>query len=188
MGRLFRSLFLLTVLATIASAVAAAIAKGRMPSRGEPDDDEVDLVAIFDALEFTSVAPALREARLTTWYGGATLDLRAATLSPDGAVLTIRAAFGGVRIVVPEAWHVEVAMSSVFGGVGDTRSVAAGEVSSAGAGAGAGPDTSPDVVTSPTPGPTLWIEGFAVFGGVGIMSDAPDLDEAELGLPVSLSA
>ncbi|MEO7664387.1 MAG: LiaF domain-containing protein [Candidatus Limnocylindrales bacterium] len=181
MGRLFRSLFLLGVVASIASAVAAAVAKGRLPSRGEPDDDELDLVAIFDGLEFTSVASSLKGARLTTWYGGATLDLRAATLDPWGATLTVRAAFGGVRVVVPESWPVKLEMTTVFGGVSDTRAAADDEVT--------GPQASATIDA-----PTLRIDGFAVFGGVGITSSAPDLDADEddedddvLSLPVSAS-
>ncbi|MBI3745160.1 MAG: hypothetical protein HY264_01275 [Chloroflexi bacterium] len=165
MGRLIRTLLGLTILASIASAIAAAMVRERMVSKGEPIDDEIDLVAIFRGLDFRSRAMALRRARVTSWYGGATLDLREATIHPEGASIELRAAFGGLRLVVPDAWRVEQHLTAIFGGVGDTRDV--GDTGLPG-------------------GPLLTIEGFALFGGVGIVSDAPDLDdevEASAELP-----
>ena len=61
-----------------------------MTSKGEPADDELDLVAIYEPRNFASTAPALRRASYTAWYGGGTLDLRGATLDPAGALLTVR--------------------------------------------------------------------------------------------------
>src|SRR5262245_8722548 len=104
MGRLLRTLLGLTILASIASATAAPVAMDRKVSTGEPTDDEIDRVAIFTCLDFQSQAPALRHARVTSWYGGATLDLRGATIHPEGASIELRAAFGGIRLVVPESW------------------------------------------------------------------------------------
>jgi hypothetical protein len=158
MGRLLRTLLGLTILGSIASAVAAAMARDRMVSKGEPTDDELDLVAIFTGLDFQSRATALRHARVTSGYGGATLDLRQATIHPEGASLELRAAFGGIRLVVPDEWRVEQHLTAIFGGVGDTRDADDSETAT---------------------GPLLTIEGFAVFGGVGIVSDAPDLDEGD---------
>jgi hypothetical protein len=162
-GTAFRNLIALTLLGGIASAVAAAYAKGRMLSTGAPADDEVDLVAIYTGLDFQSTAPALRQATVTTWYGGTTLDLRGATLDPAGATLNVRAIFGGARLVIPEAWPVELRTMAIAGGVGDVRDASRVDPSS----------------------PTLTIAGFAIFGGVGIVSDAPDLDrEDEIEEPV----
>jgi hypothetical protein len=56
--------------------------------------------------------------------------------------------------VVPVSWRVELATVGVFGGVGDARPR--------------------DVIA--TEGPVLRIDGFAIFGGVGIVSEAPDLE------------
>lgn len=153
---LFRSVLVASVIAGLVAAVVAFIAKGRMASSGGPEDDELDLVAIYDGMEFASRAPALRRASVTAWYGGGTLDLRGATLDPAGAVLTVRAIFGGFELVIPEAWRVELRTRSIFGGFGDARKA--------------------DRV-APT-GPLLTIEGFAVFGGVGIVSRAPVPEEA----------
>src|SRR3989304_407831 len=94
---LLRTFFVLTLIVSIASALAAIVARGRMTSHGGPADDERDLVAIFEGMELASTAPALRRASVTAWYGGGSLDLRDATLDPAGAEIAARAVFGGLR-------------------------------------------------------------------------------------------
>lgn len=159
-----RNLIALTLLGGIASAIAAAFAKDRMLPHGAPADDDVELVAIYTGLDFQSTATHFRRATVTSWYGGTTLDLRGATLDPDGATLTVRAIFGGIRLVLPETWPIELQTMAIAGGVGDARDAGRFDASS----------------------PKLTIEGFAIFGGVGIVSDAPDLDDAdEILEPVS---
>jgi hypothetical protein len=139
----------------IASAVAAAYAKGRIESHGDEDDDEFDVVSIYGSKDFTSKARTLRRGSVLSWYGGGTVDLRSASLDPSGATLTARSIFGGIRLVVPETWHIERDMIGLFGGVGDGRNT--------------------DRIDESMP--ALRLEGFAVFGGIGIVSEAPDLDE-----------
>lgn len=161
-GAAFRSLFFVALLGAITSAIAAAYARSRMLSRGAPGDDDLDLVAIYTGLDFQSEASGLRHARFTAWYGGGTLDLRGAALDPEGATLEVRAIFGGIRLVVPETWQVRIDVQPVFGGVGDAR----------------------DQARIHDAGPTLRIVGWAIFGGVGIVADAPDLDrEDEIEAP-----
>jgi hypothetical protein len=156
--RVFRNLFGLflglSLLAGIASAVAAMVAKGRLESTGGDADDELDIVTIYDNRNVRSIAASLRRVSLLCWYGGATLDLRGATLDPDGATITLRALFGGIRLVVPDGWRIERDLIAVFGGAGDAR----------------------DQALVATDGPTIRLRGFAIFGGIGIMADAPDLD------------
>lgn len=143
-------LFLIT---GIASAIVAAITKQRLVSSGSEPDDEFDVVAIYEGHAFASTAPALRQAKVLTWYGGGTIDLREATLHQDGARLTVRALFGGIQLVVPETWRVEADVRAVFGGVADGRD----------------PDRiAPD-------GPVLRLDGFAIFGGVWIVSEAREV-------------
>jgi len=144
----------LTILTAIASALSAAVLKRRMPSQGEESDDEIALVAIYSGRDFKSTATAFRGGSALTWYGGGTVDLRGATLDPAGARLTVRAVFGGLRLVVPKTWTIEKRMTAIFGGIGDVR----------------------DQDDVPVGGPTLVLDGFALFGGIGIFSDAPDLD------------
>jgi len=151
---LLRTLFVFSLLTAIASAIGAFVMKARLRSSADPAADDVDVVAIYSGSDFVSTATALRRARLTAWYGGGTLDLRGATLDPAGATLTIRAIFGGCRLVVPETSRVELSSIGIFGAVSDTRAKDRVELDR----------------------PALTIDGIAIFGGVGIVSEAPDLD------------
>jgi predicted membrane protein len=144
----------LTVLAAIASALTAVVMKRRLISQGDESDDEVALVTIYTGRDFVSTSQSFRGGSVLTWYGGGTVDLRGATLDPAGARLTVRAIFGGLRLVVPETWTVEKRMAAIFGGIGDAR----------------------DQDDVQADRPTRVLDGFALFGGIGIVSDAPDLD------------
>jgi hypothetical protein len=53
-------------------------------------------------------------------------------------------------VLVPETWSVRSNVTAVFGGVGDTR----------------------DTSVADELGPTLTVTGFALFGGVGIQTEA----------------
>jgi hypothetical protein len=124
---------------------AAALMKRVLRSRGDAETDEVALVAIFDGIDLASSAPAFRGGSMLAWYGGISVDLRAATLSPDGAHLDLHALNGGIAVTVPEGWRVRSSMRAVAGGV-DTRCPEP-----------AGADA-----------PTLTLDGFALFGGVAV--------------------
>jgi hypothetical protein len=123
---------------------AAALVKRVVRSRGSAESDEVALVAIFDGIELASRAAAFRGGSMFAWFGGIFVDLRGATLSPDGAHLDLHALNGGIAITVPEGWSVESRLNAIVGGV-----------------------------DAPTPapganGPTLTLDGFALFGGVAV--------------------
>ena len=82
---------------------------------------------------------------MLAWFGGIKVDLRGATLAPDGAHLELHALNGGIKILVPEGWRVQSNLGAVLGGV-DAR---APELEGADA-------------------PTLTLVGFALFGGVAV--------------------
>ncbi len=147
---LFRvaSLVLLGWFVFVFVAVALAATKRREAVPQDPEADEVDLVATFGPLEFTSAARAFRGGSMTTWFGGSMLDLRGATLDPAGATLRVSTMFGGGNVVVPEGWNVDTKITACFGGAGDARPAVERE---------------PDA-------PTLRLEGVVLFGGWGITS------------------
>jgi hypothetical protein len=153
LGRLFRglSILLLGFFVFVLGAVAYAAVKGRASTTPEPDADEIDLVTTFGELKYESTAQSFRGGEVTTWFGGGTLDLRGARMDPAGATLRIQTAFGGGNLVVPADWRVETKILPVFGGIGDAR-----------------PDGNP-----PEGGPTLRLEGIALFGGWGVTTEAP---------------
>ena len=153
-GRLVRWTLGAMVLSSVVAAIAAIVAKGRLPSRGGPHDDEIALTAILEPLAFESAATSFRGGTLTCWFGGADLDLRGATLDPAGGHLTIRVLFGGGRLIVPEDWDVRLDVTGILGGVGDSRESTEAE----------------------RRGPSLIVDGFAALGGFGIVSTKPELD------------
>ena len=134
--------------ALVIPPIAAAVTKARRPSVGGPESDEIDIVAIFDELDFASRASAFRGGSVLCWYGGGVLDLTEAALDPAGARLRVVNVFGGMALRVPLDWQVELRARSVFGGAGDARPTA---------GATGG-------------GPLLIVEAVNAFGGLGIIA------------------
>jgi hypothetical protein len=148
------------MLASVLGAIAARAAKQRIVQVDDPDADEVRLAAIFEPISFRSTASSFRGGTVDCWYGGGVIDLRGATLDPAGARLQVRAILGGAQILIPETWPVSTKVVGI-GGVGDGR---------------------PRVERLPD-APQLSIEGVALFGGFGVMSEISDdaargLDEA----------
>jgi hypothetical protein len=154
--------FLLGLLGALALAglvlppLAAVVAKARLAGTQEDDEtaDEINLVAIFEGVDVTSRAAAFRGGSVLAWYGGGDLDLRGATLDPAGARLRARSIFGGLRILVPASWRVEVRSVGLFGGVGNNTDPAIADPAS----------------------PTLTIDALSAFGGLAIVNE-PDEDE-----------
>jgi hypothetical protein len=157
-GRLV-GVLLLGWFATVAVAAAVALQRRReAPPLPDPSADEIELRTIFGPVEFASTAPAFRGGSVEIWFGGGTLDLRNATLHPDGAHLRTTTVFGGGQILVPDSWVVETRVTGI-GGIGDARGAAA-----------ATPESDPHA-------PRLVVEGIVAFGGFGILSRDPRDDE-----------
>ena len=154
MGRLIRATIGAFLLLVIAAAVGAVAARKRMVSVGTPESDEIGLVGIFDEASLASTASSFRGGTVTDWFGGGDLDLRGATLDPDGAQLTVRAIFGGGRIIVPGDWTVDLDVLAVFGGMSDTRAT----------------------IEVRADAPRLRIDGFVLFGGYAIVSSTDEDD------------
>jgi predicted membrane protein len=81
-----------------------------------------------------------------TVFGATEVDLRRAHPVPEGAAMDVVVAFGGVDIVVPEGWRVDVKGIPLFGGWSNK--------------------TSRDLVGAD--GPLLSIEALVAFGGLDI--------------------
>lgn len=133
--------------AMVIPLVAAAIAKRRIVVVDDPDIDEITLATIFDGEEVENRSPEFRGGTAICWYGGQKLDLRGATLAPEGATLRVRCLFGGLQVLVPETWRVKVRVVPILGGVEDHSSGPYGE------------------------GPLLSIEAVVAFGGVSIETE-----------------
>jgi hypothetical protein len=125
-------------------AIAAAVVKRAVPSRGDEDSDDLALMAVYDGIDLESSATAFTGGSALAWFGGIELDLREAQLAP-GARLSVNTLFGGIDIKTPAGWRIESSLKAVMGGV-DAR-----------------------VPDPPDPdAPVLTLEGTAVFGGVSV--------------------
>jgi hypothetical protein len=146
--RIIRLVFVSWIVGMIVGAVAALQAKRRVGPTTDESADDIVASAIFGPLDYHSTARALRGGTIEMWYGGGVLDLRDATLAPEGATLHVRAVFGGGQILVPADWRV-VSNVRGMGGVQDVREAKA------------------DVVDAPT----LTIDGLLIAGGMVVMSE-----------------
>ena len=156
-GRIIRSILVAFVAIMSASALGAVLAKRTVVSAGDADSDDVELAAIFEPLDFASRATSFRGGSLLCWFGGGTVDLRGATLDAAGAHLAVRAIYGGGLLLVPDDWAVDLRVIGIMGGAGDSR----------------------DARGRPADAPRLTVDGFAVFGGFGIASSAPNAQELD---------
>jgi hypothetical protein len=105
----------------------------------------VTAVGIFGGSEKRASGP-FTGGDLTAAFGGASLDLRDATLEERPVHVSVTAMFGGVEIVAPREWNVQLDVLPIFGGASDDRARSENEHE--------------DV--------DLVVTGFAAFGGVAI--------------------
>lgn len=147
------NLFPLFVVAVGAFILWTALGRGRVPlgRRVTPEgSDTLNDFIIFGGTERRATSQNLRGGDLTALFGGLDLDLRDATLAPEGATFDVFVMFGGMDLRVPEGWDVIPEASVVFGGLEDkTRSDRPGT--------GTG-----------EPRPRLIIRGFVLFGGLDV--------------------
>lgn len=84
--------------------------------RGDEDSDDFQVAAIFGGKKFHSQATGLKSGTVISSMGGVDLDLRDATLHPEGASLELKATMGGFQVTVPPDWAVDLDDKSVTGG------------------------------------------------------------------------
>ena len=135
----------------VAGAIAALQARRRGSARTPWSAPTTSRPARSRAPRLSQYATNLRGGTLELWYGGGVLDLRDATLAPEGATLKVKVVFGGGQVLVPASRKV-VANVSGLGGVQDVRE-AKGYAADA---------------------PTLTITGTVIAGGFAIQSELDD--------------
>ncbi len=153
--------------ATLAAVGVAGQALARRRTVGDETSDAFELAVYFGGVDRGSTATALRLGVVSVFCGGVDLDLRDATLAPEGATLDLSATWGGIDIVVPPAWKVVVDGRSLLGGFDADVTP---------------PEDLPDDA------PRLDVSITARLGGVGIRAAEPDDESAESGLPPELNA
>lgn len=134
------------MLSTLVMAFLSRSSTRRQPAP-DPEANEIRIRTDLGPMAFTSRASAFKLGVIDCWYAGGFVDLRQATLDPAGALLRVRAIFGGGQIVVPDNWRVVTRVRGI-GGMSDLRPAA---------------DRGVDA-------PILTVEGIAVFGGFSVES------------------
>jgi predicted membrane protein len=86
-------------------------------NHGDERSDDFRVATIMNGGEFSSHASSLRSGVAITVMGGARIDLRGATLDPAGATLELNTFVGGLEVLVPEDWAVEVEDQAVGGDI-----------------------------------------------------------------------
>lgn len=121
-------------------------------------DDIGAIFAVLGGVKRVSAARPFYGAEVTTFMGGALLDLRQAILSPGAEVtLDVFAVMGGCELMLPPHWVVSAPIVAIMGGVEDKRIMSA-------------PTVIEQATTPGGPAPRLVIRGFVMMGGVTIRS------------------
>lgn len=119
---------------------------GRRLGSRPADDDEIDGIAVLGSALHTTKSKGFRRASLTAILGGVTLDLEDALPIAGGASVSVTIVMGGVVILVPRGWVVEIRGLPLMGGWDDTTDRT-----------GAGPGA-----------PRLEIQALCVLGGLEV--------------------
>lgn len=114
MRRLVRALAWFVALQAVGFIIGQLVSKKM--TWGDESSDRFQLAALFGGKQFNSKAAHLESATVITAMGGIDLDLREATLQDTGAYLDLTATMGGIRVVVPADWAVDVDGESKAGG------------------------------------------------------------------------
>ncbi len=136
------------VLLNVTVVVGALVARRRLPTYGDQDSDTFALVAAMDGVDFASRADALQAGSGTAVAGGIEIDLTEASLA-DTATLALTAVMGGIDVVVPPEWRVEMSSSVFMGGTDNL--------------------TDPDATSDDAP--LLLVDARAYLGGIAIRPD-----------------
>lgn len=89
---------------------------GRRPGSAASSSDLIQHFVIFSGLEARHTNSNLRGGSVVALFGGADINLRDAALSPEGALLELTVGFGGITVIVPEGWKLDVTGLPFFGG------------------------------------------------------------------------
>lgn len=106
---------------------------------------DVTVASLFSGNDVKNESKDFKKASITAIFGGSTLDLSDASTNLKECFIDVTAIFGGAEIKVPSNWKVNTdGIACMFGGVENKKTVAEQE------------------------GPTVYVTGTAIFGGLEI--------------------
>jgi hypothetical protein len=92
----------------LAVPLVAQLVKRLVPEHGDEWTDHFQIVCLMQGRHWRSEAPHLQSGTIVTVAGGVEVDLRGATIAPEGAHLRLTTLMGGIDIRVPDDWHVRL--------------------------------------------------------------------------------
>lgn len=101
--------------------LSVILSQWRRRAASTVDDDHVSAMAVFGGAEKRSDSTRFSGANLTALFGGTELDLRDAEVADPPAHVSAIALFGGVSVIVPREWNVELDVLPILGGAADER-------------------------------------------------------------------
>jgi predicted membrane protein len=78
--------------------------------------DGLDHFVIFSGMQVRPRISNFRGGSVTAAFGGADIDLGDSVLAPEGARLELTAAFGGIELILPKDWRLDIDGIPLFGG------------------------------------------------------------------------
>ncbi len=84
------------------------IAESKAQQDTDPESENFLLATYVNGRQYASRARKLHSGAAVTMFGGTDIDLTGAELDPAGATLRLKTRFGGVKVLVPETWKVDV--------------------------------------------------------------------------------
>lgn len=109
------------------------------------DDETIDDISIFGGGNKVITAKNFKGGKITSIFGGSTLDFSQANLANGISEIDIVSLFGGSKLIVPRDWDIRLEVTAIFGGYADKRIV------------------DPHIIQNPSK--KLIIKGVAIFGG-----------------------
>ena len=119
---------------------------GRTGHTRMPAKEEITSIAVLGSARVGSSSKHFRRGSATAVLGGVTVDLTEAEPHPHGARLGVTAIMGGVDVIVPHGWLVEMRGLPLLGGWDDTT----------------------DRTNLPSDAPRLDLTALVVLGGVEV--------------------
>lgn len=117
MKRLLKIMVITAVLSVGLWGLGLFLARRFERGAGYGDADDFRIAAFWGGREFSSTSAHLSTGWAVAVLAGIALDLRDATLAPEGASLALHATGGGIAVTVPDNWRVVVEQDVAAGAV-----------------------------------------------------------------------
>lgn len=94
-----------------------------LPEDASQTSADFAVASVMQGVDYVNRSDGLRSGTINVVMGGMRVDLRAATATPDGVDLDVFVKAGGVEVLVPAHWSVEVDATELMGGRVSTSTV-----------------------------------------------------------------